>query len=366
MPECLPKDLEEFRSDLLGFLVEKRGLSSIELRKECLTRGIYKIPQPIKYGGSDAGPLKLAISYETVALAGISKISDVIGPGPGILSGANAVIEANYLSPMLRGEKIGSFAFTEADPSNPTVATWTGDNLKVTGKKSYVSSGYNSDFMSVVLNVKQGDGSLPSGPAVVVIDAAVPGVLIGDPFVSLDGSAHSEVTFKDVLVSPNDVVGTIGEGIPRAIGGILKERLEQAAIATGMALYAMTLVTEHLRIPHRSGGTLGDLEGVRLRYGEMRINTFATRSTLYRAARILEADPDSINEVTSAKVFCTETASSVIDSAVQLVGGRALIEGQPLEAMYRKIRSMRLAGGATDILRLSVSKGALEFDSGIL
>ena len=366
MPECLPKDLEEFRSDLLDFLVEKRGLSSIELRKACLARGIYKIPQPIKYGGSDAGPLKLAISYETVALAGISKISDVIGPGPGILSGANAVIEENYLSPMLRGEKIGSVAFTEADPSNPTVATWTGDNLKITGKKSYVSSGHNSDFMSVVLNVKQGDNSLPSGPAVVVVDAAVPGVLIGDPFVSLDGSAHSEVTFKDVLVSPNDVVGTIGEGIPRAIGGILKERLEQAAIATGMALYAMTLVKEHLSIPHRSGGALGDLEGVRLRYGEMRINTFATRATLYRAARILEAAPDSINEVTSAKVFCTEMASSVIDSAVQLEGGKALIEGQPLEAMYRKIRSMRLAGGATDILRLSVSKGDLEFDAGIL
>ena len=202
MPECLPKDLEEFRSDLLDFLVEKRGLPSIELRKACLTKGIYKIPQPIKYGGSDAGPLKLVISYETVAMAGISKISDVIGPGPGILSGANAVIEANYLSPMLRGEKIGSFAFTEADPSNPTVAIWTGGNLKITGKKSYVSSGHNSDFMSVVLNVKQGDASLPSGPAVVVIDAAVPGVLIGDPFVSLDGSAHSEVTFKDVLVSP--------------------------------------------------------------------------------------------------------------------------------------------------------------------
>ena len=119
-------------------------------------------------------------------------------------------------------------------------------------------------------------------------------------------------------------------------------------------------------ISHRSGGTLGDLEGVRLRYGEMRINTFATRATLYRAARILEKDQDSINEVTSAKVFCTETSSSIIDSAVQLVGGRGLINGHPLEVIYRKIRSMRLAGGATDVLRLSVSKGALEFDAGTL
>lgn len=366
MPECLSKELKEFRADLLDFLVDKVGLPSIELRDACLANGIYKIPQPIKYGGSEAGPLKLAVSYETVALAGISKISDVIGPGPGILSGANSDIEENYLYPMLCGEKTGSFAFTETDSSNPTMATWTGGDLKIAGKKSYVSSAYNSDFMSVVLNVKQTDDSLPSGPAVVVIDTGSNGVVIGEPFKSLDGSAHSEVTFNNVLVSPNHVVGTIGEGIPRALGSIMKERLEQAATATGMALYAMSVVTEHLKMPHRSGGTLGDLEGVRLRYGDMRINVFATRATLYRAARLLESNNESINEVTSAKVFCTETASAIIDSAVQLVGGRALINGHPLEAMYRKIRSMRLAGGATDILRLSVSKGALEFDSGIL
>ena len=366
MPEFLSKELEEFRADLLDFLIDKVNLSSIELKDACLEKGIYKIPQPIEYGGSNAGPLKLAVCYETVASTGISNISDVIGPAPGILSGANDDIAKNYLYPMLRGDKTGSFAFTESDSSNPTVATWIKGDLRITGKKSYVSSVHNSDFMSVVLNVKHNDNSRPSGQAVLVVDTTTDGVVIGEPFVSLDGSAHSEVTFNDVIVSSNHVVGAIGEGIPRAIGGILKERLEQAAIATGMAIYAMSLVAENLMISHRSGGTLGDLEGVRLRYGEMRINTFATRATLYRAARILETDQDSINEVTSAKVFCTETSSSIIDSAVQLVGGRGLINGHPLEVIYRKIRSMRLAGGATDVLRLSVSKGALEFDAGIL
>ena len=80
MPEFLPKELEEFRADLLDFLIDKVNLSSIELKDACLAKGIYKIPQPIEYGGSDAGPLKLAVCYETVASAGISNISDVIGP----------------------------------------------------------------------------------------------------------------------------------------------------------------------------------------------------------------------------------------------------------------------------------------------
>ena len=138
--------------------------------------------------------------------------------------------------------------------------------------------------------------------------------------------------------------------MPRAIGNIVRERIEQAATATGMAICAVTLVSEHLRLPHRSGGTLGDMEGVRLRYADMRIQTFACRSTLYRAARLMETGEQSINEASSAKLFCTESASSVIDTAIQLVGGRALIVGHPLESLYRRIRSMRLAGGASDIL----------------
>ena len=98
----------------------------------------------------------------------------------------------------------------------------------------------------------------------------------------------------------------------------------------------------------------------------MRINTFAARSVLYRVGRLLGSGDSFVNEVTTAKIFCTEAASNVVDTAVQLVGGQALVSGHPLEDLYRKIRAMRLAGGASDILRLNVSKGVFEFDSGIV
>ena len=56
----------------------------------------------------------------------------------------------------------------------------------------------------------------------------------------------------------------------------------------------------------------------------------------------------------------------VVDSAVQLVGGQALISDHPLERLYRRVRSMRLAGGASDILRINIARGILEFDAGRL
>ncbi len=67
-----------------------------------------------------------------------------------------------------------------------------------------------------------------------------------------------------------------------------------------------------------------------------------------------------------AKVFCSEALGRVVDGAVQLTGGQALITGHPLEALYRRVRSLRIAGGASDILRLNIARGRLDFDAGRL
>ena len=365
MPENISNHLKQFRADMEKFLSELGDLTSTQIREKSLDRGYYRLAQPEKYGGLNASHLQLAIARETVASAGIEKTNDVIGPEPGMLAETTKHIESNYLFPMLSGVKTGSFAFTESDPSTPTVAQLKGDSLVLNGRKSYVSGAIEADFISVVLNVVN-DSVGPSGPAVVIVDTDYEGVYINEPFYSTDGSSHSEVSFDDVKVDTSNIIGDIGKGMPRAMGNIVRERIAQAATATGMALCAVTRVSEHLRLPHRSGGTLGDMEGVRLRYADMRIQTFACRSTLYRAARLMETGEQSINEASSAKLFCTESASSVIDTAIQLVGGRALIVGHPLESLYRRIRSMRLAGGASDILRLGISRGDLEFNSGIL
>lgn len=366
MPESISGELKIFRQKLEDFLSESSSIGADTLRSRSLESGYFKMAQPSEGGETEAGPLQLAIARETVAAAGFLNVEDVIGPEPGILNGAGEYIEKNFLSPMLCGAKVGCFAYTESDASNPTIAEWEGDLLVIQGKKSYVSGAHNSDFISVVLTVNSNNQSSPAGRAVVIVDTSSPGILVGEPFYSIDGSGHCEVTFERTRVHCRNIIGGVGQGIPRALMNIERERLELAATATGMSAYAANLTNERLKSPHRFGGSLGDFEGVRLRYGEMRIQTFAARSVLYRAARMMESGSDSLNEVSAAKVFCTETASIVVDWAIQLCGGSALVVGHPLESMYRKIRSMRLAGGASDIVRLGVSRGIMEFDSGVL
>jgi alkylation response protein AidB-like acyl-CoA dehydrogenase len=154
--------------------------------------------------------------------------------------------------------------------------------------------------------------------------------------------------------------------MPRALQDISKVRLGLSASACGIMQWATEYVTEYIQAPHRTGTSLGAREGVRLRYADLRIECYAARSMLYRTARLVESDANDVNEVMCTKIFCTEAAGRVVDGAVQLVGGNALIEGHPLERLYRQVRSMRFTEGASDILRIMIAKGKLDLGKGSL
>ena len=85
---------------------------------------------------------------------------------------------------------------------------------------------------------------------------------------------------------------------------------------------------------------------------------------VYRTARLADAGENIVNEGIACKVMATETIGSVVDSAIQLVGGNALVTGHPLERLYRQVRSLRLAEGGSDVLRLNLARGRLELNKG--
>jgi alkylation response protein AidB-like acyl-CoA dehydrogenase len=154
--------------------------------------------------------------------------------------------------------------------------------------------------------------------------------------------------------------------LPRALRQIGDTRLAIAAKAVGLARWAVEFTRAHLQAPHHSGEALGAHEGVRLRYAEMRIRTFAARSMVYRTARLGDAGANIVNEVIACKVYATETVGEVVDTAMQLIGGKALTVGHPLERLYREVRAMRIAEGASDVLRLNLARGSLDLGKGLL
>lgn len=371
MPDNLPEELLGVQSQMATFANTQLKLTDDSLatqhqrvREASKQSGFFFKTQPVEFGGAPASSLELTMLREMLAASNSPLASSVFGPGPGVLHSAEGTLRSDYLEPVLRGEKRGAFGFTEPDSATrPTYAVVDGDNLLVTGIKSYVTGGATADFVSILLNVEDAEGN-KLGTAMVVVDTQAKGVTIDREFSSMEGGGHVSMKFDQVSVSNQNVIGKIGEGMPRALGNIGNVRLMVSAQAMGMCQFVLDFVEEHLKAPHRSGSPLGDREGVRLRYADMRIETYVARSALYRTARLVDEGVNTVNETIATKVFCTETAGRVIDMGVQLVGGQALVSGHPLELLYRQVRSLRLVEGASDLLRINLVKGRLEMNKG--
>ena len=379
MPEQLSKNLLTVLKQAEGFVAQEilprsermrhgEPLAALgaEVRAASKREGFFYKTQPEAFGGAPAGALELTMLREYWASANSELTRFVFGPGPGILHEATGELASQFLKPVMAGEKRGAFGFTEPDNAlRPTWAVLAKDELTLNGQKSYVTGGDTADFLSILVNVEDPIGT-KLGTAMVVVDREADGVILDDTFTSMEGGGHAAFRFEAVKVPSWQMIGKLGEGMPRALANIGNVRLMVAAEAMGMSLWALDFLNQHLLAPHRTGGTLGDKEGVRLRYAELRIQVFAGRSVLYRAARRANSADNSVNEVIAAKVFCTEVAGTIVDWAVQLVGGQALVVGHPLEALYRRVRALRLVEGANDLLRLNLAKGNLELGKGDL
>ena len=320
--------------------------------------GIYHLTQPVD-GAGPPSVLLLTVVREALAAHGVGRMQGVFGAAAGVLAGAGEPLRTTHLLPMLAGDRRAGFAFTEpADAPRPTWARIEGDDLVVTGQKSYVTGGADADFLTATLEVEG------SGPAMVVIDTDRPGVRLVRRFASFDGSHHAAFTFEEVRVPRSHVLGAPGEGRGRALARISEVRMAIAADCSGTSMWLLGLLDEHLATPRRDGRRPGDQERVRLRYGDLRVKAYAARSVLYRTARLVDAGGNTVNECIAAKLFTSEVAGEIVDVAVQLVGGEALVEGHPLESTLRRLRTLRLAEGESDLLRVNVARGRLDLGQG--
>ena len=363
MPESLTADLIELRDTCQTFAAthlvgsDSSTETRAQIRSAAKSAGLFGLTQPTQ---QDNVPTQLAlcVARETLAAANPNNMDSVFGPSAGVLGGVTGALAQSHLEPLLAGDKRASFGFTEPDNVQPTHGQITGEQLIVNGQKSYVTGGADADFINCLVHIEE------RGPSMVVIDTNIDGVILEKKFVSLDGSHHAAFRFENVTVPSHHIIGEPGQGLPKAMRQIGDTRLLFAAQASGYMLWTLELLKAHLTSADKSGEARGNKDVVRWHYANLRIKAFAARSMLYRTARLADHGENIVNEAMACKVFATETIGEMVDTAIQLVGGVALVDDHPLAILYRKVRGWRLAEGASDVLRLNIGRGILELDKG--
>ena len=374
----LPNDLAELQQELLTFAAEQidsltHGVDPenppAELRREIARRseeaGFYRLSVPTSDGGLGAGPLQITAAREALACSGNPFASLALARGPGIMRLAdNDAQRAELYAPVLAGLRSAAFGFTEAPGAQRTQAVPAAlsdgqPGFLVTGRKAFVTGGDRADWIVVVANVPP--SSHPDAPdggtALLVMDRDAPGVEQGPVGASIDGATHCSFTFEEAPAPAGRLLGKIGDGLPRALANIDQMRLRVAAEAVGMARWANRLTLDRIEGPHRSGAPLAEREQVQAIFADAVTETYQARAALYRAAEALETSaPHAATEVAIAKAAATETLGQVVDRAIQLHGAQALLRGHPLERALRVARSLRIAEGPTELLRLTITR----------
>lgn len=375
---ALPEDLDELQRELLTFVAEQldpltRGADPedppADLRPEIARlaeqAGFYRLSLPAADSGLGAGPLRITAAREALALSGNPFAHLALAHGPGImrLADNDAQREALY-APVLAGQRSAAFGFTEAPGAQRTQAVAAAlpdgqPGFLLTGKKAFVTGGDRADWIVVVANVpaESHPDAPQGGTALLVVDRDAPGVEQGPVGASIDGATHCSFTFSETPVPQSRLLGKIGDGLPRALANIDQMRLRVAAEAVGMSRWANRATLERIEGPHRSGTPLAEREQVQAIFADAVAETYQARATLYRAAAALQADAlHAATEVAIAKSTATETLGRVIDRAIQLHGAQALLRGHPLERALRIARSLRIAEGPTELLRLTIAR----------
>jgi alkylation response protein AidB-like acyl-CoA dehydrogenase len=372
----LPPEIAALRERLRAFIAEELQPASVKegiadeaqagpaLRRWARVRsaqlGFYRLAQPAELGGGGLSPVALTALHEEIARSQCALGGLVLGGDGGLLRMAAGAQRERFLLPVLRGELTAALAFTDAREGPRTTAVRRGDLFVVSGVKSFVTGGPQADLLLTVAKVIDNAGA-KTGTAVFVVKREAPGVTLASEIRTLDGGLHGEFELKNVEVSAADLIGEIGQGLPKALESITALRLRAAAAACGTARWTLDYALEQARRPHRTGAPLGEREQVQAMLGESAMDLFAARGALYAAAGAAEAG-DAETEVAMAKAIATEAVARILDRAMQLSGGAAVVEGHPLARLYRRIRAWRIAEGTTEILRLTVARRLLAAD----
>ena len=336
-----------------------------ELYLKAGAAGILGIGYPESLGGSHQGDLfaKVAASEELMRcgsgglVAGLGSLD--IGLPP-ILKWARPEVRDRVVPQVLSGEKISALAITEpgggSDVANlQTRAVRDGDFYRVSGSKTFITSGVRADFYTVA--VRTGEPGF-AGISLLLIEKGTPGFTVGRQLKKMGwwASDTAELFFDDCQVPVGHLIGSENMDFACIMGNFQSERLALALMANMTAQLALEESLKWAREREAFGKPIGKFQVIKHRLAEMATALEVSREFTYRQAAKMAAGLSVIKEISMAKNFATDTADRITSEAVQILGGMGYMRESLVERLYRDNRILSIGGGTREVMNEIISK----------
>ena len=335
-----------------------------DLAKELGRRGYQGLPYPARCGGSQAGYLSYALVLEqlcraSMTVGAIMAISTVVEEA--IFRFGTPEQQERLLSPLAKGDSLGSIAFTEAETgSDPRAITTTskrsGDSYLVTGQKQFVALAPAADLALVFARAEG------RGLNALVIDTASKGYNLREPCetMGLKGLGTSVVYLDEVSVPRENRLGREGQGFAVLLEAISLGRLGVAVEAVAVAQAALDVSIDYAKERKTSGKLIAKLPAVQWHLAEMATRIEAARLLVYRAAFLRDQEQDIKYESSLAKLFASQVAVEVTRMAMQVCGSYGTMTSMPVERLYRDAKMTEVYVGISEIQRNIIAEDLID------
>lgn len=336
----------------------------LETVKKLGKMGMLGMPFPKEYGGA-------GLDYVTYVMA-VEEISKICPSHGVIVQTHNALCcwpiftygseaqKKKYLPSLLSGEKIGAFGLTEPNAGTDaamqqTTAADGGDCWILNGSKIFISGGGIADVYVVMAMTDKSKGN--KGISAFIVEKGTPGFSRGkkENKMGIRGSIAAELVFEDCRIPKENLLAPIGKGFKVAMSSLDVGRLGIAAQALGIAQGAFDQTVEYMKQRKQFGRSLDRFQALAFEMANMKTRIDGSRFLLYNACNTRDRGLPSTVEAAQAKLSCSETASYVVDKAVQFHGGYGYIKDYPVERMYRDQKITEIYEGTSEVMKMVIS-----------
>jgi acyl-CoA dehydrogenase len=320
------------------------------------------VPEDSRFDVRSLALLREVFAFHA-GLADFALTMQGLGSGPIVLEGSEAQ-KRRYVARAAQGEAIAAFALSEPGAGSDVAALSTralrdGTHYVLDGAKTWISNGGIADFY--VVFARTGDEPGTKGISAFVVDADTPGLDTDERIEIVAPHPMATLRFAGCRVPKANLLGAEGEGFKLAMRTLDIFRTGVAAAALGFARRALAEALLRARERKMFGQKLADFQTTQTKLADMATGIEAAALLAYRAAWARDVkDKRVTSEAAMAKMQATETAQSVVDAAVQILGGLGVRRGHPVERLYREVRALRIYEGATEVQKLIIARELLK------
>ncbi|OAA48453.1 acyl-CoA dehydrogenase [Metarhizium rileyi] len=365
---AMAESVSKFASEVI--LPKARDMDEAEdmdaaIVQQLFEQGLMGVEIPEEYGGAGMNFTSAIIGIEELARAdpSVSVLVDVHNTlcNTAIIKYGSEALKKKWL-PKLATNTVASFCLSEPVSGSDafalaTRAEETADGFKINGGKMWITNSKEADFFIVFANLDPAKGY--RGITAFVVEKGTPGFSIAkkEKKLGIRASSTCVLTFDDVVIPKDNILGERGQGYKYAISLLNEGRIGIAAQMTGLALGSFENAVKYVWNDRKQFGSLvGEFQGMQHQIAQSYTEIAAARALVYNAARKKEAGEDFVKDAAMAKLYSSQVAGRVSGLAIEWMGGMGFVREGLAEKFWRDSKIGAIYEGTSNIQLNTIAK----------